>query len=464
MPKIPVLDTCKQVLEPCHPAVARRLLRQGKAAIYKRYPFTIILKTAVDTSKTTEHRLSIDPGSRCTGMAITDAENNIVATFELHHRGVAIKKCLSDRANHRQSRRCRRLRYRPARWQNRSRRSPVRTADGWKYKAFGQSSEGWVAPSLMSRVFNIDTWVRRLQKIYPITELAVEQVKFDAQRVENIEASDASYKRGTLEAAELWEYLLEKYGRKSFYCGIKDVPLEKEHIVPLSKGGADRASNLTIACRPCNTEKGDRHPDEIHGDLGIRVDTALRIAKVALKDSQIFNTIRWKIVETLKATGLPITYGTGGKTKWHRRQAGLPKTYYYDAASVANVPQIPPKHGVLAIHAVGYGHRRDLGAFQTKQTAPGFKRPYKRVEHADGFQKLDSVEIRASKGTFIGSLNSFDKTVEGKPQRVRVKTDWIAKEGRVSGNVTQLQKTQMRDGYGYQLVKMVLPPREKIAG
>ena len=39
MSKIAVLDTHKRILEPCHPAVARRLLREGKAAVYKRYPF-----------------------------------------------------------------------------------------------------------------------------------------------------------------------------------------------------------------------------------------------------------------------------------------------------------------------------------------------------------------------------------------------------------------------------------------
>ena len=177
MSKVSVLDTQKRVLEPCHPAVARRLLREGKAAVFKRYPFTIILKREVADPKTTDYTLSIDPGSRCTGMAITDSGNNIVACFELHHRGQAIKKRLSDKAGYRRSRRTRKLRHRKARWNNRSRKAPVLTPDGWQYKSLGQSSKDWVAPSLMSRVFNIHTWVSRLSKIYPITLLAVEHVK-----------------------------------------------------------------------------------------------------------------------------------------------------------------------------------------------------------------------------------------------------------------------------------------------
>ena len=460
MLKVSVLDTNKRVCEPCHPAVARRLLKEGKAAVFKRYPFTIILKREVDDPKTTDYTLSIDPGSRCTGMAITDSENNIVACFELHHRGQAIKKRLSDRAGHRRSRRTRKLRHRPARWANRSRKAPVLTENGWQYKSFGQSSEGWIAPSLMSRVFNIHTWVSRLSKTYPITQLAVEHVKFDTQLMENPEISGVEYQRGTLFGAEIWEYLLEKFGRKCFYCGKKDTPLQKEHILPKAKGGTDRVSNLTISCRECNIEKGNKHPNEIDGDFGKRVQKALKDAKKPLKNASDVNTIRWKIVETLKATGLPVIYGTGGKTKYNRKKAGLPKTHYYDAACVAGVPNSPAPHTVLAIHAVGYGHRSDLGEYQTKNGLkspyPTFKKPYKRIEHADGFQKLDIVEMQMKKGKVVGCINTFDKTPEGRPQKLRIKADWTNGDGRTSGNITQLRKIQKRDGYAYQII----PPKQ----
>ena len=452
MSKVPVLDTEKRILEPCHPAVARRLLKEGKAAVFKRYPFTIILKHAVVNPKATDYTLSVDPGSKCTGMAITDSDNNIVASFQLHHRGSAIKKGLTDRAGHRRSRRTRKLRHREARFDNRSRKAPVLTPEGWKYQSFGQSSKGWIAPSLMSRVFNIHTWVKRLSKVYPIKRLAVEHVKFDTQLMENPEISGVEYQRGTLFEAEVWEYLLEKFGRKCFYCGKKNVPLEKEHILPKSKGGTNRVSNLTISCRDCNIEKGNRHPNEIEGELGKRVQSALRAAKKPLKDAQAINTIRWKIVETLKATGLPVIYGTGGKTKWHRKQAELPKTHYYDAACVTGVAKSPSAgHCVLVIHAVGYGHRGDLGHYQTKQTAPGFKLPYTRIEHTGGFQKLDTVEMLTKKGKVIGCINTFDKTADGKPQKLRIKTTWKG-DGRTGGNITELQRIiQRRDGYAYEI-------------
>ena len=100
MSKVAVLDTEKKVLAPCHPAVARRLLKEGKAAVFKRYPFTIILKRTVPDAeiKTQDYQLCVDPGSKVTGLAIVDADRNIVFAAELQHRGAAIKKGLMTRA------------------------------------------------------------------------------------------------------------------------------------------------------------------------------------------------------------------------------------------------------------------------------------------------------------------------------------------------------------------------------
>ena len=44
MSKVFVLDTQKRPLDPVHPGHARLLLKEGKAAIFRRYPFTIIRK------------------------------------------------------------------------------------------------------------------------------------------------------------------------------------------------------------------------------------------------------------------------------------------------------------------------------------------------------------------------------------------------------------------------------------
>jgi hypothetical protein len=44
MSKVFVLDRALRPLEPIPPGGARLLLSSGKAAVYRRYPFTIVLK------------------------------------------------------------------------------------------------------------------------------------------------------------------------------------------------------------------------------------------------------------------------------------------------------------------------------------------------------------------------------------------------------------------------------------
>jgi len=60
-------------------------------------------------------------------------------------------------------------------------------------------------------------------------------------------------------------------------CTYCDQPLTydestADHIMPHSKGGSSRPHNLTICCRPCNTQKGclDKFPDIILGEDYVR--------------------------------------------------------------------------------------------------------------------------------------------------------------------------------------------------
>lgn len=290
MQRVLVLDKNKEPLMPCHPARARELLKKGKAAVYRKYPFTIILKEK-EGGEVQEVQCKVDPGSKTTGIALV-AEcrrgRKVVWAGEVEHRGEQVKAALLSRAQSRRSRRSRKTRYRQPRFDNRTR------------------PDGWLPPSLMSRVQNVGTWIRRLGKAAPISSLSLELVKFDTQKMVDAEVSGVQYQQGELQGYEVREYLLEKWGRSCSYCDATDTPLEVEHIHPKSKGGSDRVSNLTLACVPCNQKKGSRLIQEFLANDPARLARILKHAKQPLKDAAAVNATRWKLFEVLKQFNLPI--------------------------------------------------------------------------------------------------------------------------------------------------------------
>jgi 5-methylcytosine-specific restriction endonuclease McrA len=222
--KVFVLDAKKHPLNPVHPGRARLLLSSGQAAVFRRYPFTIILKREVTSPTVEPLRLKIDPGSKVTGIAIVhDASGEVIWTAELTHRGQAIKKALDDRRMLRRGRRQRHTRYRQSRFANRRRKS------------------GWLSPSLESRMTNILTWVQRLMRFCPVAAISQEIAKFDTQAMQNPEISGVEYQQGELAGYELREYLLAKWDRTCAYCGAKDVPLQVEHILYDGTRNLDRS-------------------------------------------------------------------------------------------------------------------------------------------------------------------------------------------------------------------------------
>ncbi len=53
------------------------------------------------------------------------------------------------------------------------------------------------------------------------------------------------------------------------YCGqrFNSNQLTRDHVIPTSKGGSDRWTNLVTACKRCNQRKGDRTPEACHMPL-----------------------------------------------------------------------------------------------------------------------------------------------------------------------------------------------------
>jgi|SRR6266566_352722 len=304
MSKVLILDAIRQPLDPVHPGRARLLLKEGKAVVYRRFPFTLILKRQEYADAPSALRLKLDPGAKTTGLAlVNDATGEVVWAAELSHRGTSIKKRLDGRRGVRRKRRSRFTRYRQPRFNNRHKR------------------KGWLPPSLGSRVANVLTWVRRLMRCCPIGAISMELVKFDMQVMRHPEITGVQYQQGERMGYEVREYLLEKWGRRCAYCGAKDGPLEIEHILCRARGGTHRVSNLTLACEPCNVKKGTQLIQDFLDKKPDVLALILAQAKAPLKDAAVVNATRWHLFERLKATGLPLEIGSGALTKYNRCDA-----------------------------------------------------------------------------------------------------------------------------------------------
>ncbi len=422
-----VLDTKKQSVTPVHPGRAHWLLKHRKAAVFKSYPFTIILTSAVESPQVQPLRIKLDPGSQTSGIAIVDDQRGqVLFAAELAHRGQEIKKALDTRRAVRHHRRARHTRYRKPKCDNRRR------------------PKGWLAPSLMSRVSNVLTWVNRLRRLCPISAMSMELVRFDTQAMENPDIEGCRYQQGTLAGYELREYMLDKWARTCAYCGRQNIPLQIEHIIPRAMGGTDRVSNLTLACEKCNLAKGTRDIAVFLKKKPSVLKRILALAKSPLKDAAAVNSTRWALYKRLRDLGLPVECGSGGLTKFNRSSRNLPKTHWLDAACVGkSTPGTLQVKGVvpLLITANGRGCRQ-----MCLMDGTGFPRSRpKQKTFAHGFRTGAIVcatipERLKNAGTHVGRMSVKDKggftitTAKGKI------TDVGKKYCRV---------LQRADGYGY---------------
>ncbi|MFW9997155.1 MAG: RNA-guided endonuclease IscB [Candidatus Odinarchaeota archaeon] len=403
-----VLDRKKRPLMPCSEKRARLLLERGRAVIHCMSPFTVRLKDRLlEESQLQPLRLKIDPGARISGLAVLRQDNKIADgsvlawAGEIHH-GTDIKDLLDKRRNVRRSRRGRKTRYRQPRFNNRKR------------------VKGWLPPSLVARAQQTMNAIHKLGQLLPVTALTVEHLKFDTQLLHNPDIQGIEYQQGELAGYEVKEYLLEKYRRKCAYCNDQsgDIRLEVEHVVPKNplagSKGTDRISNLVIACRSCNTDKGNLQPDEwlirlkqskrkLDKTRARQLPLAMASLKKPLEEPAFLNATRWKLLEQLKKTSLPVECGTGARTKMQRLQHGLPKTHYYDAActgtSTPAAGQLKVTTRYVAIwKSTGRGKRQMCRT--NKHGFPVTHRPRQKL--FNGFQTGDLITASVPRGKYKG--------------------------------------------------------------
>ena len=108
-------------------------------------------------------------------------------------------------------------------------------------------------------------------------------------------------------------------------------------------------SNLTISCQDCNQKKNNLTASEFgHPEVQ-------RQALAPLKDAAAVNAARYAIGDALKSLGLPVSFWSGGRTKFNRTRQGYPKAHWIDAACVGELGEhvrLDRAMAVLQIKAV----------------------------------------------------------------------------------------------------------------
>ena len=301
----------------------RHLLKDGRAEVVKRCPFTIRLLYD-STHYTQDIILGVDAGSKHIGLSATTETKELYASdVELRN---DIVDLISTRRQNRRSRRNRKIRYRKARFQNRV-----------------SGKKNWLAPSIRQKVDTHMTVVSRVCMILPVTKIIVETASFDIQKIKDPDISGTGYQQG--EQLDFWnvrEYVLSRDGHTCQCCkGKSKDPVLNVHHIESRKTGGDAPNNLITLCETCHKSYHSgavQLPKAIH--RGMR-----------FKDAAFMGVMRWnfynKLKEIYELQGIEIRMTFGYLTKNTRIRHHLPKEHYIDARCISGHPEAIPNNEVF---------------------------------------------------------------------------------------------------------------------
>ena len=293
---------------PCSPAKARLLLKEKKALVKRRAPFTIQL-----TQATGEVRqpvtLGVDAGSKYVGLSASTEKAELYASEVVLRTDVV--DLVSSRRELRRGRRNRKTRYRAPRFNNR---------------VHGKN-KGWLAPSVENKINAHLSRIDAVRKLLPVTKIVVETAAFDIQRITNPDIEGTDYQQG--EQLGFWnirEYVLFRDGHRCCHCrGKSNDPILTVHHLESRKTGGNAPNNLITLCETC-------HKACHAGKIVLMQQRGQRF-----RDAAFMGIMRWTFFNRLKAqcSEIEVQNTYGYLTKNARIRHGLEKTHRTDAFTIA---------------------------------------------------------------------------------------------------------------------------------
>ena len=115
--------------------------------------------------------------------------------------------------------------------------------------------EGWLDPSVKSRLANTLTWIFRSEQLIAGNHILVVTAKFDRHKLVNPEVQGQGNQEGPLYQTNRHTFVFHR----GDYCGqkgAKDNRLTKDCVILISAAGSDRHENVVAAGQTCNQTKG----------------------------------------------------------------------------------------------------------------------------------------------------------------------------------------------------------------
>ena len=369
-----VINLDGKPIMPCRPAKARHLLRDKKARVVKRKPFTIQLNWQCE-GKTQPVTVGVDKGSHTTGFSAV-ANGKVLLSGHINHRR-DIKQKMDARREHRRSRRSRKW-HRPPRFDNRS----------------SSKRSGRLPPSVRANAEEVYRVVRKLP--LPITKIVVEDVQVDIARLNDPTLEGVAYQKTNRLGENLRLACLMRDDFTCRICHAKDCRMEAHHIVPRSEGGKDTIKNLATLCDKCHD---DLHAGKVTLDL---------VGENGFKDRMAQRTMQGKAhLYALLGIIAPVSKVFGYQTHAYRKSLDLKKDHHVDALCVATLDTgevIQPD--TANFYNVSFLPRQTRQQYHgLPQKAKGRVR-YQVNDELSGFRKGDIVLVRGKWEKRVWSIYS----------------------------------------------------------
>jgi len=374
-----VINKQGKPLMPCSQSKARKLLNEKKAKIvgYKPFAIQLLYSSSGYTQKTS---IGIDLGAKHIGLAI-QSQNKVIAkgTIELRD---DVKSNLETKKIYRRSRRNRKTRYRKARFLNR----------------ISTKKQGWLPPSIKSRIDNTFFWIDKFCMLLPNPNLNIEVGKFDIQKMINSEISGVEYQQG--ETFGYYDIRYYVFDRDNYICQVckksKDKIFNTHHIIYRSKGGSNKASNLITVCTDCHTHKNHQEGEILWKWMKDKKKV------LQYKEAPFMNILRKKVFG--KYPNSKIVYGSW--TTPNRKELGLEKEHYNDALVISGITEnFKDEEGLFKIKQF----RKKKRSLHEATARKGRKEPNreakrnsKNTPYSNGFYLNDKVRVFGKVGWISG--------------------------------------------------------------